>query len=140
MRGKSITEINIGDEADFAKTITEYDIYGFAGIVCDFNPLHINREYAKTTIFKDVIANGILGAGLISTVIGNYLPGAGTIYLSQSTKFMKPVYIGDTITAIVKVIEKNEITNRVLLHTMCENQHGDLIIEGESLVMPPGDL
>ena len=137
MKGKKISEINIGDEANFAKTITEYDVYGFAGIVGDFNPVHINKEYAKTTFFKDRIAHGILATGLISSVIGNHLPGEGTIYLSQSTKFLKPVYIEDTITAIVKVIEKDDKKNRVKLYTKCVNQNGDVIIEGESLVMPP---
>lgn len=137
MIGKKINEINIGDEAQFSKTITEYDVYSFAGIVGDFNALHINKEYAKTTIFKDRIAHGIIGVGLISTVIGTYLPGEGTIYLSQNTKFIRPVYFGDTITAIIKVVEKNDKKNRIRLYTKCINQNNDVIIEGESIVMPP---
>ena len=137
MSGKKMCDINIGDEAEFAKTITEYDVYGFAGIVGDFNAVHINKEYAKGTIFKDRIAHGIIGAGLISTVIGTYLPGAGTIYLSQSTRFIKTVYICDTITASVRVIEKNEEKNKIKLYTKCINQNSDIVIEGESIVMPP---
>lgn len=137
MKGKRINELNIGDEAQFSKTITEYDVYGFAGIVGDFNPIHINKEYAKETIFKDRIAHGIIGAGLISTVIGTCIPGEGTIYLSQTTKFKKPVYIGDTITAIVSVLEKDDDKNSVKLYTKCINQNNDLVIEGESTVMPP---
>ena len=132
-----MTQISIGDEAKFAKTISECDVYGFAGIVGDFNAVHINKEYAKVTIFKERIAHGIIGAGLISTVIGTYLPGEGTIYLSQSTKFMKPVYFGDTITAYVKVIEKNEEKNKIKLYTKCTNQNNEIVIEGESIVMPP---
>lgn len=137
MLGKKINEINIGDEAKFSKTITEGDVYGFAGIVGDFNSVHVNREYAKNTIFKDRIAHGIIGVGLISTTIGTYLPGEGTIYLSQSTKFKKPVYFEDTITAVVKVIEKNEEKNRIKLYTKCINQNEEIVIEGESVVMPP---
>lgn len=135
--GKKINEINIGDEAQFSKTITEYDVYSFAGIVGDFNALHINKEYAKTTIFKDRIAHGIIGAGLISAVIGRYLPGEGTIYLSQNTKFMKPIYFGDTITAVIRVVKKNDRKNRIKFYTKCINQNNDIIIEGESTVMPP---
>lgn len=135
--GKNINDINIGDEAQFSKTITECDVYGFAGIVGDFNAVHINKEYAKKTIFKERIAHGIIGAGLISTVIGTYLPGEGTIYLSQSTKFKKPVYFEDTITAIVRVIEKNGEKNKIKLYTKCINQNDEIVIEGESLVMPP---
>lgn len=137
MEGKKIPQIFIDDEAEFAKTITEYDVYSFAGIVGDFNAMHINKEYAKGTIFKERIAHGILGAGLISTVIGTYLPGEGTIYLSQSTKFRKPIYFGDTITAYVKVIEKNEEKNKIKLYTKCTNQNNEIVIEGESVVMPP---
>lgn len=137
MEGKRMFQISIGDEAEFSKTITEHDVYSFAGIVGDFNAVHVNKEYAMNTIFKERIAHGILGTGLISTVIGTYLPGEGTIYLSQSTKFRKPVYFGDTITAYVKVIEKNEEKNRIKLHTKCINQNNEIIIEGESIVMPP---
>jgi 3-hydroxybutyryl-CoA dehydratase len=136
---KTIKDINIGDESKFSKTITEYDVYGFAGIVGDFNPIHINKEYAQNTIFKKRIAHGVLGAGLISTVIGTYLPGEGTIYLSQSTKFIKPIYIGDTICASVVVIEKNVERNRLRLSTKCVNQNNEVVIEGESVVIPSKD-
>lgn len=137
MLEKKNNQINIGDEAKFSKTITESDVYGFAGIVGDFNAIHINKEYAKGTIFKDRIAHGIIGVGLISTVIGTYLPGEGTIYLSQSTKFKKPVYFGDTITAIVRVVEKDDVKNRIKLYTKCVNQNDEIIIEGESIVKAP---
>ena len=137
MEGKKISQITIGDEAEFSKTISEYDVYSFAGIVGDFNAIHVNKEYAKNTIFKERIVHGILGVGLISTVIGTYLPGEGTIYLSQNTKFIKPVYFGDTITAKVKIIEKNEIKNKIKLYTKCTNQNNEIVIEGESIVMPP---
>lgn len=136
MKGKTISELKIGDESQFSKTISEYDVYGFAGVVGDFNAVHINEEYAKKTIFKHRIAHGVICVGLISSVIGNNLPGEGTIYLSQSTKFLKPVYIGDTITAIVRVAEINSEKNRVTLETKCINQDGVEVLTGTSLVMP----
>ena len=92
-------EIQIGDTAIFSKTISEFDIYQFAGITGDFNPMHINEEFADTTIFKDRIAHGLLTGSFISTVLGMKLPGPNTIYLSQSFKFTAPVKIGDTITS-----------------------------------------
>jgi 3-hydroxybutyryl-CoA dehydratase len=137
MYSKKIYDIKIGDEASFTKTITEFDVYSFAGITGDFNSVHINKEYAKKTIFKDRIAHGVIGAGLISTVIGTYLPGEGTIYLNQNTRFVKPIYFGDTITAVVRVIEINEEKNKIKLYTECINQSNEIVITGESLVMPP---
>ena len=97
--------ISIGDEACFSKTISEYDVYAFAGITGDFNSVHINVEAAANTIFEKRIAHGMLTGSLISTVLGTKLPGEGTIYLEQDLKFMKPVYIGDTVTARVVVSE-----------------------------------
>jgi 3-hydroxybutyryl-CoA dehydratase len=112
MQGKSIDKLQIGECAVFSKTITETDIYLFAGITGDLNPVHINEEAAKKTYFKKRIAHGMLTASFISTVIGTQLPGAGTIYLEQSIRFTKPVYIGDTIQAKVEIIElSGEIKN-----------------------------
>ncbi len=105
MIGKTIDELKIGDKAQFTKTISEADIYLYAGVTGDFNPAHINEEYAKETHFKTRIAHGMLIAGFISTVIGNQLPGPGTIYLKQELEFLGPVRIGDTITAEVEVVE-----------------------------------
>lgn len=137
MKGKNINEINIGDEQHFSKTISETDIYNFAGIVGDFNPMHVNESYAQESMFKHRIAHGLISVGLISTVLGNYLPGEGTIYLNQTVRFLKPVFIGDTITAIVKVTSKDEIKNRIKLSTICINQNGEMIISGEAEVIPP---
>lgn len=137
MKGISIQELTVGEESSFSKTITEYDVYNFAGIVGDFNSIHINDEYAKKSIFGKRIAHGVISAGLISTVIGNKLPGEGTIYLKQNTTFLKPVYFNDTITAIVKVVKINIEKNRVLLETKCLNQNKEIVLIGESEVMPP---
>ncbi|MCX7816037.1 MAG: MaoC family dehydratase [Syntrophales bacterium] len=137
MTGKSIEEISLGEVAEFSKTVSETDIYLFAGITGDFNPAHINEDYAKNTIFKGRIAHGILSAGFISAVLGTKLPGPGTIYLKQELNFLAPVKIGDTITARVEVIEKNTERNRVRLRTRCTNQEGKIVLDGEATVMPP---
>lgn len=137
MVGKTIEELKLGDSAEHSKTISESDVYQFAGITGDFNPAHINKVYAEKTFFKERIAHGILSTGLISAVIAMRLPGAGTIYMKQEVEFKAPVYIGDTITARVEVIHLDKPKNRVALKTVCVNQHDVVVIEGEALVSPP---
>lgn len=137
MAGKTIAELQVGDCAEFAKTITETDVYLFAGITGDLNPAHINAAAAAKGMFKERIAHGMLSAGLISAVLGMQLPGPGTIYLSQTLKFKAPVKFGDTITARAEVIDRNVDRNRVTLKTVCTNQDGVVVTEGEALVMPP---
>ena len=100
MIGKTIDEMNVGDAAEMAKTVTETDVYLFAGITGDFNPAHVNEAYAKNTFFKGRIAHGMLSAGFISAVLAMKLPGPGTIYLSQFMEFKAPLRIGDTVTAL----------------------------------------
>ncbi len=131
-----IKEIKIGDRASMARTISESDIYLYAGITGDLNPAHINEEEAKDGIFKGRVAHGMLSAGLISAVIGTQLPGPGSIYLEQDLKFLKPVRIGDTIRAEVVVIEiiKGKI---VKLSTNCFNQNGEKVIEGIATILAP---
>ena len=97
--------IKIGQTASFSKTISEFDVYGFAGLVGDFNSVHLNRVEAEKSIFKNRIAHGMLIGSLISTVLGMKLPGSGTIYLEQNLQFKRPVYFGDTATATVTVKE-----------------------------------
>ncbi len=133
----TIDKINVGDSASFTKTVTEADIALYAGVSGDFNPAHINAEYANSSMFKGRIAHGMLSAGFISNVLGMKLPGPGTIYLSQELKFTKPVYINDTVTATATVIEKIEEKNRLVLETICTNQKGDVVIKGKAVVMPP---
>ncbi len=134
--GRSIENIKIGDKASIARTISESDIYLYAGITGDMNPAHINEETSKNGLFKGRIAHGMLPAGLISAVLGNYLPGPGSIYLGQELKFVAPVRIGDTITAEVEVI--NLIKNKIVkLKTSCINQNGDMVIEGIATILPP---
>src|SRR6186713_2428630 len=99
-------DIKVGDSDSVSKTITEGDIVSYAGITGDFNPVHINAEFASESMFKERIAHGMLVSGFISAVIGYHLPGPNTIYLGQELKFTAPVKIGDTVTAQATVMEK----------------------------------
>lgn len=134
---KTIDTIQLGDSASFTKTVTESDIILYAGISGDFNPAHINAEAAKESMFGQRIAHGMLSAGFISCVLGMHLPGPGTIYMGQELKFLKPVYIGDTVTATATVVEKLDDKNIIKLETVCTNQNGDVVIKGMATVMPP---
>ena len=136
-KGKSIHQLKIGDSAQISKTITEKDINDFARVTGDFNPLHLDQAYAEKTIFKGRIAHGLLSVGLLSTVLGNILPGHGTIYLSQEIKFLAPVRIGDTITAKVEVLELISEKNRAKFRTICVNQEGKMVVDGVAWAMPP---
>lgn len=137
MNGKDINELKIGDEASFSKTISESDVYLYAGVTGDLNPAHVNEEYAKSTFFKKRIAHGMLTAGLISAVISNRLPGPGAIYVNQTLHFLHPVFIGDTITARVEVVGTDKDKNRLQLKTECINQEGECVLEGEAIISPP---
>ena len=137
MIGKTIQEIQVGDSSQMSKTVSESDVYLYAGITGDTNPAHIDEEYAKKTFFKTRIAHGMLSAGFISAILSNRLPGPGTIYLGQTLNFLAPVRIGDTITARVEVIEIMLEKNRVTLKTDCMNQTGQTVLTGEAVVSPP---
>lgn len=128
-------EIQIGNRTHFTKTIADYDIYQFAGITGDFNPMHIDAEFAQKTFFKGRIAHGMLSASFISTVLGMKLPGPNTIYLAQNLRFLAPVYIGDTIKAEVEVIDKIDEKKQIRLRTTVYKQDGSKVVDGEALVM-----
>ena len=136
MKGKTIKELHIGDSAEFTKTVTEGDVYLYAGVTGDLNPAHVNQVAAEASMFKGRIAHGMLTAGFISAVLGTQLPGPGTIYMGQELSFLKPVYFGDTITAKCEVSEiiKEKI---VKLKTTATNQQGELVLDGVATVMPP---
>ncbi len=135
--GYTIDELQIGQKASFEKTITETDIYLFAGVTGDINPAHVNERYASNTFFKGRIAHGMLSAGLVSAVLGMQLPGPGTIYMGQTLSFTAPVHAGDTIKAIAEVEELNREKNIVKLKTICENQDGIIVLKGEATVKAP---
>jgi 3-hydroxybutyryl-CoA dehydratase len=137
MIGKTIDEMSVGDSAQFSKTVTETDIYLFAGITGDFNPAHVDEAYSRKTYFGTRIAHGLLSAGFISTVLGTRLPGPGSVYLRQELTFLGAVKIGDTITARVEVTEIDAVKGRVKLLTTCDNQEGQRVLTGEAVVSPP---
>ncbi len=134
---KTIKDIKVGDSASFTKTVTETDVYNYAGISGDFNPAHINESYAKETMFEERIAHGLLSVGFISAVLGTQLPGPGSIYMGKNLKFIKPVLFNDTITATVTVKEVIEDKKRIILDTVCTNQDGDLVIDGSATMFLP---
>ncbi len=135
--GKSIQELNVGDSAQITRTITEKDVEEFARVIGDFNPLHLDPSYAEKTVFKGRIAHGAFSLGLISNVLGNILPGHGTIYLSHEIKFLAPVRIGDTLTVRVEVVELIPERNRAKFRTTCINQEGKIVVDGFAWGMPP---
>jgi len=124
----------VGDRASIRRTVTESDIVNFAGITGDFNPVHVDEEYAKDTVFGGRIAHGLFTASLISSVLGNKLPGPGCVYLKQTLTFLAPVRIGDTIEAEVEVLEIIEDKGRLRLSTTCKNQAGKTVLNGEAIV------
>ena len=129
--------LNVGDSAEVSKTITEEDVRAFAELTGDRNPVHLDEEYASTTRFGRRIAHGMLGASLISTVLASELPGRGSVYLSQTLRFTAPVFFGDTVTARVAVKHVREDKPVVTLETVCTNQRGERVVEGEAVVLVP---
>ena len=135
--GKSISELKLGDSAEITRLITEELVNDFAGVIGDFNPVHTDQAYAEKTMFKEKIAHGALSIGFLSTVLGNILPGHGTIYLSHEIKFLAPVRIGDTLTVRVEVVELIPDKNRAKFRTTCIKQDGKLVVDGVAWGMPP---
>lgn len=113
-----------------SKKVTKEMVDRFAEISEDFNPVHVDPEYGKTCIFGDNIAHGMICAGLISAVLGNKLPGLGSIYISQELRFKAPVYFNDVVTAWVEIIGLEEEKHKIKLQTWCENQDGKVVVEG----------
>ena len=133
-------DLAVGQAAEFSKTVTEADVVLFAGITGDFNSVHVDEVSAAKSRFKGRIAHGLLSAGFISACIAMRLPGPGSIYLSQSLRFVRPVRIGDTVTARVEVAELVPAKRRVRLTTQCHNQEGELVIDGEATVQVPDEV
>ena len=135
--GLSYDQLEVGMKASFSKTVTEADVYLFAGISGDFNPIHVNEEFAKLTPFGKRIAHGALPQSLIAPVLGMKLPGLGTIIVEISTRFRAPTFFGDTITATGRVEEKIEARRRVRMSLLWSNQRGETVATGEAIVIPP---
>ena len=131
-----IEDLEIGMARRLRKTITDRDIQLFAEVSTDHNPVHLDEDYARATIFQGRIAHGMLTAGLISAVIGEQLPGHGTVYLGQSLKFLAPVRPGDTVEAVVKVLAIDQAKRRVTLETLC-TVGNTVVVKGEALVLAP---
>lgn len=129
--------LKIGDSAERVKTITNEDVSNFAAATGDMNPVHLDDSYAAGTRFGRRIAHGMLTGGIISAILGNDLPGPGTVYLGQEFKFKAPVFIGDTITARVEVVKYREDKRITTFRTTCTNQDGVLVLEGEAVVIAP---
>lgn len=136
MLGKTIDQLRVGDTAQFSKTVSETDVYLFAGVSGDFNPAHINEQYASGTYFKKRIAHGLLSASFLSAVLANQLPGPGAIFLSLSVRFQAPVFIGDTITARAEVAQVDSEKHRVTMNLICINQDEKQVLEGEAVLSP----
>lgn len=130
-------QLAVGQWAEMHKTVSESDVEGFAKISGDFNPVHMDEAAAQKTRFGGRIAHGMLSAGFISACLAMQLPGPGSIYLSQSLSFKRPVRLGDTITTRVEIVEWNEGKRRARLSTTCRNQRDEVVIDGEALVMVP---
>lgn len=127
----------VGQKSSFSKQITEHDVATFAELSGDKNPLHLDEEYAKRTRFGRRIAHGMLTTSLISTVIGTQLPGVGSIYMSQSIKWVKPVYLDDTVTATAEITAIRADKGIITLKTACTNQKDEIVAEGEAVALHP---
>ena len=137
IENRTFDEIELGECAALERTLTWEDIELFAVMSGDVNPAHVDEEYARSDIFHAIVAHGMWGASLISTLLGTRLPGPGTIYLGQTLRFRHPVTIGDTITVSVTVASKDPERGRVVLNCRCVNQRGETVIDGTATVLAP---
>ena len=127
-------DIKVGDTASITKQFSSDDVLAFAGLSTDFNPVHVNDDYAKHSIFGQRIVHGFLVGSLISATIASKLPGEGSIYLHQDMDFSKPVYLNDTITASVVVSNLRPEKHIVFLETICRNQRDEIVIKGSAVI------
>ncbi len=137
IENRTFDELQVGDTASLARTLSREDIELFAVMSGDVNPAHVDEDYAKSDMFHKIIAHGMWGASLISTLLGTRLPGPGTIYLDQTLEFRHPVALGDTVSVTVTVASKAEEGHRVILNCQCTNQRGEMVISGNATVIAP---
>jgi 3-hydroxybutyryl-CoA dehydratase len=136
-KGLTINQLSVGQSYEKRFAVTAELIERFAEVTGDHNPIHLNEQYASKSIFKQREAQGMLQAGLLSGILGCHFPGVGTIYLSQTLKFIKPIFIEDQITLRLEILEIISEKNNVRLQTLFTNQKGEAVITGEALVKPP---
>ncbi|SDW61548.1 MaoC/PaaZ C-terminal domain-containing protein [Marinobacter mobilis] len=136
LKNMTYDELSVGDSADFSRTLTEDELVLFAAVSGDVNPVHLDSEFAATTLFKERIAHGMWSGSLISAALATTLPGPGTIYLEQNLAFKRPVKLGDTLTVTLTVKEKQP-KNRVVIECAVRNQEGQQVVSGEAKVMAP---
>jgi len=139
LENRTYDQIRVGDTASLERTVTENDIELFALVSGDVNPAHLDAKFAAKDIFGKPVAHGMWTASLVSAVLGTTLPGPGCIYLGQTIAFTKPVFPGDTVTATVTVLEKQDKKRLVRLETVCTNQDGETVLKGEATVIAPKD-
>jgi len=132
----NINEIKVGMSESYSQTITDADVKSFAGISGDRNPVHMSDEYAQNSRYKKRIAHGMISASFFSALFGTKLPGNGCVYVNQSLNFKRPVYIGDTVTAIIIVTAIDEIKNRVFFDTICKVKNKTVIDGTAELYIP----
>ena len=137
MRSHTIGELTVGDAATFRKTISESDVYLFAGITGDLNPVHVDAEFAKTTPFGARVAHGPLTFSLCAGLLGTELPGVGTVAVTNEVTYEAPVYIGDTIEVKVEVAVLDPERNRATMAVTWHNQSGKQVASGSMVVKPP---
>ncbi len=131
-----ISEIKVGMSESYSQTITDADIKSFAGISGDNNPVHVSDEYAEKSRFKRRIAHGMISSSFFSALFGTRLPGPGCVYVNQFLDFKRPVYIGDTVTAIITVTEIDNSKNRVFFDTVCKVKN-KIVIDGKAELYIP---
>ena len=139
IENRTYDEIEVGDTATLERRLTMDDIKLFAVMSGDVNPAHVDEDFAKSSRFQEIIAHGMWGGALISTLLGTELPGPGTIYLGQTLRFKAPVTLGDVLTVTVEAAEKNDEKKRIRFHCLCRNQEGKTVIEGDADVIAPSD-
>lgn len=137
MKSLTIEELSIGDSASFSKTVTESDVESFAVISGDFNPIHVDEAFAARSRFKTRVAHGPITLALVAGVLGTELPGVGTIAVRNEIDYLRPVFLGDTITSAVRVSAIDRESRRVQLDLNWTNQDGKAVAEGLAIVIPP---
>lgn len=136
-RTKYFEDLEVGQEASMSRIVSEADIVAYAALSGDYNPVHLDADYAAKTIFKERIAHGILSAGYISAIFGMKLPGPGAIYVSQSLNFRGPVKIDDRVESLVRLVELIPEKKRARFECLC-SVAGKPVLTGEAVLMVPG--